>query len=77
MSCGCVSANTTTQRAMDSEKIPTLAKNFPDVPLALLQRMSAAEREAVLKDFEAQSPKDFKTWYTPEVENGLNFMRPQ
>lgn len=65
------------QRAMDSEKIPTLAKNFPDVLLALLQRMSAAERETVLKDFEAQSPKDFKAWYTPEVEVNLNFNRLQ
>ena len=77
MSCGSVSANTTLHQAMDSEKIPTLAKNFPDVLLALLQRMSPAEREAALKDFEAQSPKNFKAWYTAEVEGYLNFTRPQ
>jgi len=62
---------------MDSEKIPTLAKNFPDVLLALLKRMSAAERAAVLKGFEAQAPKDFGAWYTPDVESYLNSARSQ
>ena len=57
---------------MDDKNIPTLAKNFPDVLLALLKRMPAGERKETLKKFQSDFPKDFDRWHTAEVANYLN-----
>lgn len=57
---------------MDDKNIPTLAKNFPDVLLALLKRMPAVEQKETLKKFQADFPKDFNRWYTAEVEHYLS-----
>lgn len=62
---------------MDSEKIPTLVKNFPDVFLALVKRMDAKERQRVLKDFAVSHPKSFKQWHTPDVQAYLKSMEQQ
>lgn len=57
---------------MDDQNIPTLAKNFPDVLLALLKRMPTSERKVTLKKFQSDFPKDFDRWYTIEVASYLN-----
>lgn len=57
---------------MDEKNIPTLAKNFPDVLLALLKRMPSGEQSATLKKFQADFPKDFDRWYTADVARYLS-----
>lgn len=57
---------------MDEQNIPTLAKNFPDVLLALLKRMPAVERKETLQKFQSDFPKDFNRWYTAEMASYLN-----
>lgn len=61
---------------MDADKVPTLAKNFPDVLLALLKRMSPAERSKVLAEFENSHPEAFKEWYKPDVQEYINSLGP-
>jgi hypothetical protein len=55
---------------MDTEKARTLTKNFPDVMLALIQRMNPEEREELLSEFQTKFPKDFQAWMTCK---SLNF----
>lgn len=60
---------------MDAEQAHILARNYPDVLLALLKRMPQAERTAVLQIFEAQYPKEFKAWHTGDVKTYLKSIR--
>jgi hypothetical protein len=53
---------------MDLENIRTLSSTFPHVLEALLKRMTRVERYQVLKEFEDKYPKEFKTWFTPDVQ---------
>ena len=59
---------------MDVEQAVTLARNCPDVLLALLKRMTRAERANILKQFEAEYPKEFKAWYVGDVKAYLKAM---
>jgi hypothetical protein len=60
---------------MDADKVPTLAKNFPDVLLALLKRMNSDERSRVLSEFENSHPEAFAAWHNPEVQEYLRSLR--
>ena len=59
---------------MEAEQARTLSAQFPDAFLALLKRMTRAERTALLKEFAAQYPKDYAAWLTADVRTYLKFL---
>ena len=52
---------------MDIENIKTLSETFPHVLEAWLKRMTNVARLQILKEFESKYLKDFKKWFTTDV----------